>query len=213
MGSSPTPPSGQDQNSGEAVRLHHLLRVIERLRDPKGGCRWDRAQDHQSLRPYVLEESYELLAAVDARDDDALRDELGDLFLQVLLHARIAEERGAFNFHDVMETLASKLIRRHPHVFGEASDDLPSIRARWEEIKKRETTRRSRHPTLVRVRKLLSSLAERGELDRLDKMAEASQGETAAGLRLLASIGREWTNGFDPEWTLQKGLRRLEDDG
>ncbi|WDL98988.1 nucleoside triphosphate pyrophosphohydrolase [Alicyclobacillus sp. ALC3] len=95
-----------------------LAELVARLRAP-GGCPWDRKQTHQSLRPYVIEEAYEVAHAIDEGDDQALADELGDLFLQVLLHAQIGSEEGLFTLGDVYERLGNKLIRRHPHVFGE----------------------------------------------------------------------------------------------
>lgn len=95
-----------------------LAELVARLRAP-GGCPWDRKQTHQSLRPYVIEEAYEVAHAIDEGDDQALADELGDLFLQVLLHAQIGSEEGLFTLRDIYERLGNKLIRRHPHVFGE----------------------------------------------------------------------------------------------
>lgn len=114
------------------------------LRGPEG-CPWDRQQTHESLRPYLLEETYEVLDAVDARDPARLRDELGDLLLQVVFHARIAEEAGLFTIDDVISDIRDKLIRRHPHVFPDAEGrivdgiDTPhEVKQRWEEIKKSE---------------------------------------------------------------------------
>ena len=102
---------------------HSLLKTIAQLRAP-GGCPWDRKQTHASLRPYIIEEAYELLDVLDEeaqgrRNDEALQEELGDVLMQVLLHAAIAEEEGRFSFLDIARTLNEKLIRRHPHVFGE----------------------------------------------------------------------------------------------
>ena len=104
--------------------LGRLVELLARLRDPVRGCPWDLAQDHASLRPYVVEEAHEVVAAIDARSPDALASELGDLLLQVLLHSRIAEEKGEFTLSDVMTKLADKLVRRHPHVFRDAPSDL-----------------------------------------------------------------------------------------
>jgi len=115
-----------------------LLELIARLRDPVDGCSWDRAQDHVSLRPYMLEEAYETIAAIDGGDPAALASELGDVLLQVLLHSQIASEREEFSIDDVIAGLAEKLTRRHPHVFGDASNDLLSVHRRWEEIKSQE---------------------------------------------------------------------------
>ena len=106
----------------------------------EGGCPWDREQTLNTLKPYLIEESYELIDAVDSGDLDRHREELGDVLLQVLLHSRIREEEGAFTFSDVAETLADKLIRRHPHVFGNVHADTPeAVLKNWEAIKSAET--------------------------------------------------------------------------
>src|SRR5438046_6329948 len=97
-----------------------IFEVVHRLRAP-GGCPWDREQTHESLRPYLLEETYELLEAIDSGDEVKLREELGDLLLQVAMHAEIARDSGRFNASEVSEGVAAKMVRRHPHVFGERS--------------------------------------------------------------------------------------------
>ena len=115
-----------------------FVEVIAWLRAPDG-CPWDRAQTHRSLAPYLLEETYEALEEVDAEQLPALRDELGDILLQIGLHSQIADEAGAFSVADVVEGLLSKLIRRHPHVFGEATaDSAAEVAERWEVLKSRE---------------------------------------------------------------------------
>ncbi|WP_448375081.1 nucleoside triphosphate pyrophosphohydrolase [Fervidobacterium sp.] len=111
-----------------------LIEIMAKLRS-ENGCDWDRAQTHESLKPYLIEEAYEVLNAIDNNDDDELKEELGDVLLQVVFHAQIATERGAFSISDVINTLSDKLIRRHPHVFGEAEG---YSYARWEEIKAKE---------------------------------------------------------------------------
>ena len=116
-----------------------LRGVIARLRDPDDGCPWDLAQDHQSLRPHLLEETYEVLEALDRGDPDSLREELGDLLMQVVLHARIAEQAGEFNFDDVSEGIRAKLVHRHPHVFADVEASTPDqVAANWEVIKSGE---------------------------------------------------------------------------
>src|SRR5437868_9617331 len=95
-----------------------IFEVVHRLRAPNG-CPWDAEQTHESLRPYLLEETYEVLEALDASDDAELRDELGDLLLQVVFHSELAGERGAFAIGDVVEAICAKLVRRHPHVFAD----------------------------------------------------------------------------------------------
>jgi len=115
-----------------------LVGIMARLRGPDG-CPWDRQQTPQSLRPYLLEEAYETLEAIDAGPADRLREELGDLLLQVVFHAQMASDAGQFTIGDVVAGLAEKLIRRHPHVFGDARVNGPdAVVTRWEEIKKEE---------------------------------------------------------------------------
>ena len=122
--------------SSTSEGLSDLRRLAERLRAPDG-CPWDREQTHRSLRPHLLEETYEALEAVDAGDDDALADELGDLLFQIVIHAEIAREAGAFDLADVERRIVAKLIRRHPHVFADRpiEDDLL---AQWERLKRDE---------------------------------------------------------------------------
>lgn len=119
-------------------QFNQIISIMHRLRSP-GGCPWDAEQTHESLKRYLLEESYEVLEAIDNGSDELLKEELGDLLLQPVFHAAIAEERGAFTMDDILTTLADKLIRRHPHVFGdqEIKDSEAQI-ANWEKIKKAE---------------------------------------------------------------------------
>jgi nucleoside triphosphate diphosphatase len=98
-----------------------LLAIMARLRDPARGCRWDREQDFSSIAPYTIEEAYEVADAIERGDMAALKDELGDLLLQVVFHARMAEEAGIFAFDDVANAISDKMIRRHPHVFGDVA--------------------------------------------------------------------------------------------
>ena len=118
--------------------LERLLAVMARLRGP-GGCPWDREQTLASLRPYVLEETYEVLEAIDAGDDRAHREELGDLLLQIVFQARIAEEEGRFSFADVADAIHDKLVSRHPHVFGDAdAKDADAVLRQWAALKRKE---------------------------------------------------------------------------
>ena len=118
--------------------LDWLRRIAARLRAPDG-CPWDREQTHASLRTALVEETYEVLAAIDARDDDNVREELGDLLLHVVMHAQMAGEAGRFDFDDVARGIAEKMIRRHPHVFGDdQAADSAAVLVRWDEIKRRE---------------------------------------------------------------------------
>lgn len=122
----------------EPASLSAFMDIIAHLRSPDG-CPWDRAQDHRSLRPYLLEESYETLAALDADDPVALCEELGDLLLQIALHAQIASEGGHFTIADVLKTVSHKMIRRHPHVFGDVDvTDADEVVHLWDRLKREE---------------------------------------------------------------------------
>ncbi len=119
--------------------LQHLIDVVAQLRNPKGGCPWDLAQTPESLTPYVLEEAYEVVDAIQQGDRDHIAEELGDLLLQVVLQSQIFSETDAFDLGDVAQGIADKLIRRHPHVFGDDSASTPEeVRVRWEAIKAAE---------------------------------------------------------------------------
>jgi XTP/dITP diphosphohydrolase len=119
--------------------LNHLITVVARLRDPESGCPWDLAQTPATLIPYVIEEAYEVVAAIKSGDKTAIAEELGDLLLQVVLQAQIASDEGNFSLEEVARGITDKLIRRHPHVFGELSLENPEqVRQNWEKIKAEE---------------------------------------------------------------------------
>jgi len=119
--------------------LNELIAVVERLRDPEAGCPWDLEQTHTSLVPYVLEEAHEVADAIRHGDDRHLAEELGDLLLQVVLHARIAAEEGRFDLASIARGISAKLVRRHPHVFGDVdAADSAAVKAHWEAIKQAE---------------------------------------------------------------------------
>jgi ATP diphosphatase len=123
--------------------IDRLLAIMRRLRDPAGGCPWDLAQDFRSIAPYTIEEAYEVADAIDRDDLPALREELGDLLLQVVFHAQMAAEQGAFDFDDVAAAIADKMERRHPHVFGdERVADAAEQTRRWDEMKHAERAAR-----------------------------------------------------------------------
>jgi MazG family protein len=116
--------------------VERLLEIMALLRDPKRGCPWDVEQTFATIAPHTIEEAYEVADAIDRRDLDALKDELGDLLLQVVFHAQMASELGAFQFGDVVEAICDKLVRRHPHVFGDAKiDDAAAQTMAWEQHK------------------------------------------------------------------------------
>jgi nucleoside triphosphate diphosphatase len=130
-----TPPDPRD--------IGQLLDIMRRLRDPEGGCPWDVRQDFASIAPYTIEEAYEVADAIGRGDMADLRDELGDLLLQVVFHARMAEEAGHFDFGDVVAAISDKMLRRHPHVFGHATvGDAEAQSRAWEEHKRAERAAR-----------------------------------------------------------------------
>jgi uncharacterized protein YabN with tetrapyrrole methylase and pyrophosphatase domain len=140
--------------------INDLLKVMAKLRSPTG-CPWDREQSHLTLRRHAIEEVYELIDAIEARDDVEMAEELGDLLLQVVFHCQLARERGAFDFEKVTRHLVDKLVRRHPHVFGTTKvKDVDEVWANWEKIKRAEKhgTRHARHSALDGVPKHLPAL-------------------------------------------------------
>jgi MazG family protein len=125
--------------------INRLLDIMAQLRDPEGGCPWDLEQDFKSLVPYTLEEAYEVAEAAESGDSEDLREELGDLLLQVVFHAQIGREKGLFDFDQVVEGIADKLVRRHPHVFGDVEFETPEDRqAYWEASKQEEKAERGK---------------------------------------------------------------------
>ncbi len=123
--------------------IDELLAIMARLRDPARGCPWDLQQDFASIAPYTIEEAYEVADAIDRGDFDDLREELGDLLLQVVFHAQMAAEQGRFDFDDVAQAIGAKMIRRHPHVFGEVRYADPDAQKQaWEELKAAERAAR-----------------------------------------------------------------------
>jgi uncharacterized protein YabN with tetrapyrrole methylase and pyrophosphatase domain len=191
----------------KAPAINDLLRVMARLRSPTG-CPWDREQDHQSLRWHAVEEVYELLDAIESRDDHELEEELGDLLLQVVFHCQLARERGAFNFERVARHITDKLLRRHPHVFGDVKvRNVDQVWSNWEKIKRAEKdgTRHARAsaldgipnhlPALLRAEKMLKK-AERAKLEpapaRKARLKRAEIGEQLFAL-VRAARSRGWS--------------------
>lgn len=156
--------------SAETAPLQRLLSIMARLRDPDTGCEWDLAQSFATIAPYTIEEAYEVADAIARNDMNDLRDELGDLLLQVVFHSRIAEERGHFVFDDVAAAISDKMEARHPHIFAKASGTMND--ARWEDIKAQERDRKGvtsaldgvalALPALMRAEKLQKRAARTG---------------------------------------------------
>ena len=199
----------------EGSQLQRLAEVMDQLRSP-GGCPWDAEQTHESLLKYLLEESYEFVDAVHSDDRVHMREELGDVLLQVYFHARIAEEdpNDPFSIQDVAQAIADKLIRRHPHVFaGVEVQDSTEVLQNWEEIKREEKGRTSAldgiamaQPALPLIEKLLYRASKYGvdveTPDAIDIGGSAS--ESAVGLALLTVIAWANANGVDAESALRK---------
>lgn len=211
--------------------LARAIEIMDRLRSP-GGCPWDAQQTHASLAKYLVEETYEVLEAIDVDDPALLREELGDVLFQVLFHARIAHERGdgaAFSLDDVAGDLADKMIRRHPHVFGDsaapgsvaAGITADEVNARWEAQKATEKARTSVAdgvpmglPALSLAGKL-ASRAQRAGLSAVTQAAvdaEPADDEAAFGARLLEIARDAVAAGVDPESALRSAARRLRSD-
>ena len=208
--------------------INDLLKVMARLRSPTG-CPWDREQTHLTLRRHAIEEVYELIDAIEARDDHEMAEELGDLLLQVVFHAQMAKERGAFDFEKVTRHLVDKLIRRHPHVFGTTKvKNVDEVWANWEKIKKAEKhgTRHARHsaldgipkhlPALLRAEKLLKK-ARKAHLAPETKAAKRKLTKTALAKELFALASFAQSRGWCAEELLageikqrERQLRRLE---
>ncbi|MGA9659805.1 MAG: nucleoside triphosphate pyrophosphohydrolase [Asticcacaulis sp.] len=171
--------------------IEGLLEVMRRLRDPQTGCPWDKEQTFDTIAPYTVEESYEVADAIQRKDMRDLKEELGDLLFQVVFHARIAEEQGLFDFNDVAAGMSEKLIRRHPHVFGEAGERTADEQNQaWEVIKAEERKAKAKHgllddvpiglPSLTRAAKLTKRAARVGfdwpsVTEVLDKLEEETQ--------------------------------------
>ena len=200
--------------------LQQLVAVMDRLRSP-GGCPWDAEQTHESLVKFLLEESYEYIEAVETNDREAMREELGDVLLQVYFHARMAEEHPTdpFNIEDVAQIVAEKLVRRHPHVFAEAEDlSSDQVLENWEALKAKEKGRTSAvdgvpvgQPALPLVAKLLYRAEKnRLKLELPSKIQEPEEATPeAVGEVLLATIAWASEHGVDPEGALRLVARDL----
>jgi MazG family protein len=184
-------------NDGPGERFERLIDLIARLRAP-GGCPWDREQTHHSLKPMTLEEAYEVVEAID-EGDEALAGELGDLLLQVVFHSQIAREESRFDVSDVIEAVSDKMLRRHPHVFGEASARTPGeVLASWEELKRAEREARG------------ESDPEDSRLDSVPT-ARPSLMESFQLTEKVARVGFDWPDVGGALAKLQEELRELRE--
>ncbi len=175
--------------------IDDLLKIMERLRDPLTGCEWDLAQSYQTIAPYTIEEAYEVVDAIERADIGALRDELGDLLLQVVFHAQMAKEAGDFSFDDVVRAICDKLIRRHPHIFTPAGRISASDTTKaWEDAKQKERVARGATSVLDDVPLALPALT------RADKIA-----------RRAARIGFDWPDVNGPREKIAEELAEVEE--
>ncbi|AMD59162.1 MULTISPECIES: nucleoside triphosphate pyrophosphohydrolase [Hyphomicrobiales] len=177
--------------------ISRLIEIMEALRQPETGCPWDVVQTFETIKPYTIEEAYEVADAIERRDMDDLCEELGDLLLQVVFHARIAEERGEFAFGDVVHAVTSKMIRRHPHVFAASEADTPdSVKLQWDRIKAEEKRERAAR----RARRGITEDFKAGFLGGVQR----SQPALTEALKLqeqAARVGFDWS---DPAPILDK---------
>ena len=197
-------------------QLLRLLEVMDRLRSP-GGCPWDAEQTHQSLIKYLLEESYEFVDSVDENDREAMREELGDILLQVYFHSRIAQEHPTdpFSIEDVASGIADKLIRRHPHVFGDVeAKSSEEVKQNWEELKRAEKGRNSAtdgvalaQPALPLITKLIYRAEKNGI--KLDLPTADIDNEVQIGDTLVAAVVAAIKQGIEPEDLLRSRAREI----
>jgi tetrapyrrole methylase family protein/MazG family protein len=216
-----------------------LVAVMAALRAKKGGCPWDKEQTHVTLKPYLIEESYELFEAIDAGDDQKILGELGDVLLQVVFHAQVAADRGAFTADDVAAAIAKKMVDRHPHVFGAAKKvkDAAEQTLSWEALKMKEKEHQARKsivdgvpsamPALMRAKRVLSKAAraqfewtrksqawakfeeELKEFKRAAKAKDLAHKEEELGDLLMAITNVARMEGLDAEHCLHAGVKKL----
>ena len=203
--------------------INNLIEVMEQLRAPDG-CPWDREQDHKSIRFHAVEEVYELIDAIEMDDDDEMLEECGDLLLQVVFHCQLAKERNAFDFEKAARSITDKLIRRHPHVFGDSdADNVDAVWTQWEKIK-REEKKGTQHerpsvldgiprhlPALQRAEKLVKKARKNG-LAKIPLAKPIKQRYTKASLskELFALAEYAQNKGWQPEALLRAETKKQE---
>jgi tetrapyrrole methylase family protein/MazG family protein len=223
-------PEGPVPSSEQGRRLLDLLKVMARLRGP-GGCPWDREQTHETLARHLLEESHELLEAIERGDSEAIRDELGDLLLQVVFHAQMASEDGRWDVDDVARGLAEKLVHRHPHVFGDVEvSGSAEVLANWERLKAEEGSK-VRSAVDEEIPVTLPALARAAKVQRRaagwgvewpsaeaaiaslraesEQVVDATDAEAAIGAVLFAAVAAARKLGVDAESALRRTTRRF----
>ncbi len=227
-------PAGPVPASQQGQRLLDLVKVMARLRGP-GGCPWDAEQTHRTLARHLLEETHELLEAIDAGDDDAMRDELGDVLLQVVFHAQMAADDGRWDIDDVAQGLVAKLIYRHPHVFGDVSvSGADEVLVNWEKLKAAEAGGRkavdqdipASLPSLARAAKVQRRAAGWGfgwrsvdsalealreEVEELAAATDPVNAEEEIGDVLFAAVAVARKHGVDAESALRRTVRTFSE--
>ena len=229
-------PGPDKSDRSDAAVMKRLLQIMARLRDPVGGCEWDRTQTFATIAPYTIEEAYEVADAIDREDHADLREELGDLLFQVVFHARMAEEAGHFAFADVADAISTKMDQRHPHIFdGPGPADSTAREHRWEAIKAAERTAAGATsaldgvalalPALMRAEKLQKRAARVGfdwpdpsgpAAKVVEEMAELGAAQTdaertdEAGDLLFAAVNLVRANGVAPEDALRAANAKFE---
>lgn len=216
-----------------AADITPLQRIMERLRDRENGCAWDIQQDFLSIAPYTIEEAYEVADAIEKADMPALKDELGDLLLQVVFHSQMAWEAGLFDLSDVIDAICDKMIRRHPHIFAGAGSQSPG----WDEIKAAERSSADQAdtsalagvaialPALLRAQKIQNRAARVGfdwdnladvrakvleELDEVEKASTPDAVDEEIGDLLFATVNLARHHKVDPEASLRRAIQKFE---
>jgi ATP diphosphatase len=218
-------------------QIEKLAEIMKKLRDPDGGCPWDLEQNFSTIAPYTVEEAYEVADAIERGDMAALKDELGDLLLQVVFHSQMASEQGHFSLQDVIDAISDKMLRRHPHVFGDGgASNASAVTANWEAIKAAERAGKSADasaladvavalPALMRSHKLQKRAARTGfdwpdiegaidkvyeEIDEIRASSTDAERFEEAGDLLFAAVNVCRLAGVDAEEALKAANRKFE---
>jgi tetrapyrrole methylase family protein/MazG family protein len=208
-------------NEATMQRFDELLDVVGHLMGPEG-CPWDQKQTFESLRSSVLEEVYELIDAINEKDDSKIADELGDLYLNAVFFSKLGEKEGKFNTDSVLQNITDKLVRRHPHVFGDGKklESADEVEDQWREIKSREKEHAHRKsaldgipkeiPLLARAQKVTKRLKKAGYVRDLTREVPEFENEEELGELLLGVVVQARATGLDAEMSLRKVLNREE---
>lgn len=200
--------------------FNRLCEIIHQLRSPEG-CPWDREQTHKSLSKHLIEESYEAIDAIEEGDNAKIADELGDVLLQIVMHAEIGSEKGEFTIDDVLDAICTKMIVRHPHVFGNVvAETSEKVLDNWEAIKRSERGQKKTHeaissitlslPALMRCDKIIGKIKSSELTDEWRINADGGDAETEVGMELFAVCEKARSLGVDSEAALASFLKKIE---